>query len=299
MAAREPRVTVGMPAYNAEPWIGRAIESLLRQTLTDFELIISDNASSDSTRAISHRFARRDRRIRVIENARNRGLASNYNRVFQEARAPYFKWASSNDACHPRLLERCLEALEQRPEAALAYPGTILCYSDPPREEPCPDELDLDCPCPVERFKRFLERVHLNNLMNGLFRTNALRGTALIQPYLASDVVLMAEVLLRGPFVAVPEHLFYRSMNTETATMLKSRQALMDQWNPGGDGMLFQPWHGQWGYLRAIMLAPVSHGEKLELFRYVLRGIVKARHRLWRDAVFSTRELVTGRRANG
>jgi glycosyltransferase involved in cell wall biosynthesis len=92
-----PTVTVGMPAYNAAPWIGASIESILGQSFRDFELVISDNASTDATFAICQRYASADARVRVIANPHNIGANRNYVAVLRASRGRYFKWASSND----------------------------------------------------------------------------------------------------------------------------------------------------------------------------------------------------------
>ncbi len=107
-----PRISIGMPCYNSERWISPAIESLLGQTFEDFELIVSDNASSDGTWDIVQRYAASDDRIRPYRNPENLGASANFNRVFELARGPYFKWASSNDWCAPGLLDACHDALD-------------------------------------------------------------------------------------------------------------------------------------------------------------------------------------------
>ena len=76
------KVSLGLPVYNGERFVGQAIQSVLDQTFTDFELIISDNASTDSTPDICEDFARKDPRIRYIPQEINIGAKANFNRVF-------------------------------------------------------------------------------------------------------------------------------------------------------------------------------------------------------------------------
>ena len=90
-----------MPVYNGARYLASAIESILGQTFTDFELIISDNASTDDTPIICLRYAALDERIRYVRNDRNMGASWNYNRVYALARAPYFKQAAHDDLCAP------------------------------------------------------------------------------------------------------------------------------------------------------------------------------------------------------
>lgn len=92
-----PQVSIGMPVYNGEPFIREALDSLLAQTFTDFELIISDNASTDGTEAICRDYAAKDKRIRYVRQAENRGAAANFQFVLDEAVGEYFMWAAADD----------------------------------------------------------------------------------------------------------------------------------------------------------------------------------------------------------
>lgn len=106
-----PRVSVGMPIYNGERFLKAAIESILAQTLTDFELIISDNGSTDQTQEICQAYATKDQRIRYYRSAQNFGASWNHNRVFELSTSEYFKWAACDDICKPEYLEQCVEIL--------------------------------------------------------------------------------------------------------------------------------------------------------------------------------------------
>ena len=98
-----PRVSVGIPVFNGERFLAETIESILAQTFKDFEIVISDNASTDRTEEICRSYAARDPRIRYNRNDTNRGAAWNHNRVFELARGEYFKWQSHDDFCAPRV----------------------------------------------------------------------------------------------------------------------------------------------------------------------------------------------------
>ncbi len=117
-----PRVTVGLPVYNGEKFLGEAIESVLDQTFEDFELVISDNASTDATEEICRDYAARDRRVRYARAPQNRGAAWNFNRAFELAGGEYFKWLAHDDVIGPRYLARTVEALDH--DASL-----VLCHS--------------------------------------------------------------------------------------------------------------------------------------------------------------------------
>src|SRR3954447_19823090 len=111
-----PLLTVGMPVYNAEQFLAKALDSFLDQTFKDFELLISDNASTDRTEEICRKYAARDRRIRYFRNAKNMGAGWNLRHVYSLAKqATYYKTAAHDDFLEPTFLEECIAALEADP----------------------------------------------------------------------------------------------------------------------------------------------------------------------------------------
>lgn len=125
MIRKTPRISIGMPVYNGEKYLVEAIQTLLDQTYEDFEFLISDNASTDSTEAICRDFATKDKRIRYIRNPVNLGAAANHNRLIQQARGEFFKLASDDDKHSPEFLKRCISALDSDPAAVLCYSRSI------------------------------------------------------------------------------------------------------------------------------------------------------------------------------
>ena len=122
-----PTVSVGLPVYNGENFIANALDSLLAQTWSDFEIIISDNASSDATGAVCRQFAAQDPRIRYVRQHSNRGGAFNHAHVVEQARGRYFKWQAHDDLCHPEMLACCVAAHEASPvPLSLVYPRVEL-----------------------------------------------------------------------------------------------------------------------------------------------------------------------------
>ena len=122
--ARAPKVTIGMPVYNGARHLAQALDSLLKQTFTDFELLIADNASTDRTGDICTDYAKLDPRIRYVRHATNRGAVYNWNFVVEQARGQYFKWASGNDYCAPTMLEQCVRTLDDEPLVVVVYGRT-------------------------------------------------------------------------------------------------------------------------------------------------------------------------------
>ncbi len=120
MSNLTPKVSVGMPVYNGAETLPAALDSLLAQTYTDFEVLINDNASTDATEAICRAYAARDSRIRYERNSANLGAAGNFNRVFERARGAYFKWFACDDLLAPDYLAECVAALEHLQASASA-----------------------------------------------------------------------------------------------------------------------------------------------------------------------------------
>lgn len=92
-----PRISIGVPVYNGERHLEDCLNALVNQTFTDFEIIISDNCSTDSTETICREFERRDPRIRYFRQAENKGALANFVFVLGEARAEFFMWAAHDD----------------------------------------------------------------------------------------------------------------------------------------------------------------------------------------------------------
>jgi glycosyltransferase involved in cell wall biosynthesis len=111
--AELPSLTIGLPVYNGERYLAQALDALLAQTYQDFELIISDNASTDRTADICQEFVARDARVKYVRQRVNIGAGPNHNAVLTLARGRFFKWAAHDDVYAPTLLERCIEVLER------------------------------------------------------------------------------------------------------------------------------------------------------------------------------------------
>lgn len=214
--SRPPRVSIGMPLYNAERYLDQAFVSLLEQDYTDFEIVVCDNASTDRTWEICQRYAAADPRVRLHRNEVNQGAAYNYNRVVELARGELFRWAAYDDWCAPQLLGRCVAALDAGgPQVVLAYPQTQLIDEHGTVIGPHPDRMDLRDLRSWRRVAKVANRFTLCNPVFGVVRTEVLRRTGLIRPWPSSDVTLLAELAALGQFHEVPAPLFHRRIHPE------------------------------------------------------------------------------------
>jgi glycosyltransferase involved in cell wall biosynthesis len=226
-----PRVSIGLPVYNGEKYIQHALDSLLQQDYEDFELIISDNASTDLSPEICKRYAAMDKRIRYYQNESNIGAKWNYRRVFELAKGKYFKWAACDDECYPSMVRRCAETLDETPASVvLVYPkGEII--DEYGRVVGTPeDHVNSNAAKPHRRLTRVLFRVALAHSFYGLIRSEALRKT---RGYvnIAADWVILAELAMLGEIWEIPEVLFRLRRHPECAMELHKTRRAMEEWH--------------------------------------------------------------------
>lgn len=280
--SKAPLVSVGLPVYNGDDYVGEAIASILGQTFQDFELLIQDNASTDRTEAICREFARQDPRVSYVRNPQNVGAIPNFNLVFERARGRYFKWAAHDDTCAPTFLERCVAVLEAEPDVVLASGQTQLINDDgsPLTRDPVHGYFVTRHGAPVgvvdpehraeggaaaKRFWDILVRTMRTFEIFGLIRTDVLRRTGLHANYYGSDKVLLAEISLHGRFHLLPEVLLYRRCHpSQSSLMTTSRKRA---WIGGGSRR--QNWLALRvrkvipGYVHVVSQAPIRLHEKL------------------------------------
>ncbi len=208
-----PAVSIGLPVYNGERYLGAALDALLGQGYADFELIISDNASADRTAEICRDYAAQDPRIRYFRNEYNIGINPNFNRPLQLARAPLFRWAAHDDLVDREFLGACVEMLRTAPDAVLAQSHVRIIDTDG-RELGTYDGglIGTESADLAERFAALILSRHLCTDLFGVVRTDALRRIRGIGNYYGSDRAALAALGLLGRFVHVPRLLF---MNRE------------------------------------------------------------------------------------
>ena len=272
----QSRLSIGLPVHNGENHLAESIESLLAQTFEDFELILSDNASTDSTPDICQDFAHRDKRIRYFRQRFNIGASRNFNWVVHRARAPFFKWAAHDDIYEPTFFERCMDVLQHEPKVILAHSmvdlidtsGAKLCFDSAAhryidfagRALPESEPLNIgESDHPVKRFDEVLQRVNWCFAIFGIIRSHILRQTSLQESYFGCDKVLLAQLALLGPFRQVRETLFHYRFHSRTSRLLswRERQRFVDP----NVSVLIPAFHTFKGYLQAprVTASPPLH----------------------------------------
>lgn len=211
-------VTVGLPVYNGANYLQSAVESILAQEFGDFELFISDNASTDATEEICRSYASRDKRIRYVRQDRNLGAAGNHNFLVTQSESRYFKWAAHDDVLAPEFLSVTADILDRRPEIVLASPASALIGEagellpfHPERGgmidsagvcwPPLPERNDgLTSGDPAARFEAVMNKMVMCVEIYGLMRRSALLRTSLQGPFGGADKVVLAQMAMVGPF---------------------------------------------------------------------------------------------------
>ncbi len=114
-------ISIVLPTYNGEKYLACSIESILQQTYGDFELIIVDDCSQDSTLEIMQKYASQDHRIKIIHNNINKKLPASLNIGFAQAKGEYLTWTSDDNIFHATALEKLISALEMNKEIGVVY----------------------------------------------------------------------------------------------------------------------------------------------------------------------------------
>lgn len=279
MEDNQPRVSIGMPVYNGDRFLEEALDSLLAQTFTDFELIVSDNSSIDRTQEICQAYAAKDKRIRYYRNKQNLGGAYNQNRVVELSCGEYFKWAHHDDVCAPDLLQQCVEVLDRHPGVVVCYSQTVTINEHGEQIKKSSDALNLRSPKPHERFGQYHHLVRYGNKchpIHGMMRTDILKKTALVQSYPSSDLVLLGELLLHGEFYEIPEYLFFK--RDHPGTSVRSHRTYRERiawYDPAKKGRLqLTKWKWFFAYLAAIERVQISWSEKVRCYIQMAKWVL-------------------------
>jgi glycosyltransferase involved in cell wall biosynthesis len=268
-------VTIGMPVWNGEKFLREAIESILAQTYGDFELVISDNASTDCTEEICQAYVKRDARTRYVRQERNIGATLNHKEVFLRSSGKYFKFAAHDDVLAPEFIEECVRVLDDDETLVLCSPATVLINEDgspvrySPKENGMVDSygniwpvvpeknLMLMSTDPADRFAAVLLNMVMSVEIFGLIRRSALERSGLQPSCGSGDRVLLAELGLLGRYHLLDRSLFYRRCHPGQFTASSSGR-FREMWASGKQRSVFS---GQLKLLMEYMRVGLTAGE--------------------------------------
>jgi glycosyltransferase involved in cell wall biosynthesis len=301
---KAPRLTIGLPVYNGERYLAQSIDALLGQTFKDFEMIISDNASTDATPDICRDYEKSDTRVRYVRQPCNIGAAPNHNFLVREARGELFKWAGADDLFARDLLERCVAELDEHQDAVLAHSWTGAIDSVNNVTQTLEYPLSTDSPSAPERFRSMLFGTGQDDSgliraddMYAVIRTQVLRRIAPQGSFYHSDRVLMTEVALNGRFLQVPEWLYFRRDHSDrpqhATPTVRGWCANLD---PRRANKFLHPTprlfaEFLWGYAAAINRSPLSTADRGKCYSLLARWITEralpVTRQIFGDGVFA------------
>jgi glycosyltransferase involved in cell wall biosynthesis len=280
-------VSIGLPVYNGGDYLAQTIESLLAQTWTDYELIISDNGSTDATPEIIRRYAESDRRIRTYRFDRNRGAWRNLTKVFEEGRGQYFVFVSHDDLYETNFLSTAIQALSQDPHALGCYARTEVIDAEGKQIKIIENDERFGSPLSSERVAAavfFAPAV----IAFGFYKRAVLERTSLFEPYAGSDRTFAIELALMGRLLGLDGALFkYRRHDAQSyGSKYPTRRDRIAWWDPSKANVRTYPtWRLVSEFSSRVWDAELSLTERIKCFWPVGRWALRRRRDLFRELI--------------
>ena len=212
--SNSPKICFGMVLYNSDKYLPAALNSILKQTYGDFQIVAADDCSTDNTEEIMRHYASIDRRITYIKNEKRLGMIMNKRKVFYEAArrgADYFAWAADHDLWHTEWLQAHVNVLNEYPEVVMAYPLTIAIGPGDERLPINPSRFETVGMSKMERVRTACTKmVGAGNMIYGLFRASALRKCGVFPRCSMPDRLLLLEMSVYGTFKQIERELWSR-----------------------------------------------------------------------------------------
>ena len=286
-----PLLSVGIPVYNSEDCIGKAIESIQAQTYGNVEMVISDNCSTDRTREICLAYAAKDERIRYHRNDTDIGKEPNFLRVLQLARGDFFMWNCADDVRPPGSLEGLMVAMLRSPEAVMALGPVVAEAISSTRV--MGKYMNLMKKNPSKRVREFVKGVEHNAIQYGLYKTKVLERayatTDFMTNHYGHDYHLCLQMCLLGPVEYSPTPMIvYREkgMHPTLDPMGQGRPVTLWTLLTGGKAIL-KAWitllHGCYYLLRPREVTFYNRVRSIRAFASAF--VARYRGRLLRDAI--------------
>lgn len=216
-----PNISIGVPVYNGERFLHQRLDSILKQSFKNFELIISDNASTDSTQKICKEFLHKDSRIRYFRQEKNIGIVNNFNFLLENAKCPYFVWAAVDDKWDDTFIEKNVKILDSNPNV-VASTGIVEFFGGKYQNSASQSSVkklknlvrSIDIKSkryehvhPIsgtyEYKAQFYLRFNQASFVYGVFRTEDLRKKLIHGPIYAWDLVVLLNILRCVDFFVV------------------------------------------------------------------------------------------------
>ncbi len=291
----EPKVVIGLPVFNGQKYVRTAIESHLAQSFDDFELVISDNGSTDTTPQICAEYASKDKRIKYLRSNENRGILWNHRRVFEAIRNPnqYFRWAGADDVMEPTLLQGMVAVLDTRPEVEGVVPDTKNIDDQGEIIGSMARSLDLQSPDVFERAHDVLMANYQHVIAYGLLRASTLQRMRTGPDYVGWDPIFLWELALRGQLVHLNGPLLLRRFHAGSISRVKTVKEMRKWVEPNAKaGMSFPHWTWAYERMMALMSCPMTVRDRLRIGAFLMRATLWERRSLARDVTQAARRTL-------
>ncbi len=220
---KTPKISIGLPVYNGEKFIEKKLKSILDQTFKDFELIISNNSSTDNTARICKKYTLLDKRIKLFTQKINIGAVENFNFVIDKANGEYFLWSAVDDLLLPTFLEKNLKVLETNPNVVCSVSKMKLYGEKTTSLETKSDDsifqktikkIQRDMgymdtfPASGEyekRVKKYIKKLNHNQIFYGVFRTAQIRKSQVRDFFFMVEGCTILNILKFGELFVVDE----------------------------------------------------------------------------------------------
>ena len=210
------RLFIGMPVYNGARFIREALDSLVSQSHQDWTMLISDNASEDETPDICKEYCKKDERIRYVRQERNIGPVANFKYLLDQADAPFFMWAASDDTWHPDFIASCMQLLEKEGTIGFAFSNLAVIDSQGRMIRDIPSFEKFSGKPSFRIICRYLLDPEINGkacLIYGIFRTEICRHAWVAVPDMGawgSDYQFVLAAISRGGVLIEKKVLFFK-----------------------------------------------------------------------------------------
>jgi glycosyltransferase involved in cell wall biosynthesis len=223
MSNPEPLLSIGLPVRNAGGKVAGTVRSILAQTETDIELVISDNGSTDDTEEVCRELARADSRVAYHRQPQNIGLLNNFIFVMHEAHGRYFRWIGHDDRLEPEFASRSLAEFAADPRLVLVTTAISYTAEDGTVSTEPYESTVLRSDDPAVRFAELMRMLNASHLMIDPMYGTMRRDVAVALPrrnMLHEDEIFAGKLALAGPWAHVPEVLAHRHWNDDSVSRL-------------------------------------------------------------------------------
>ncbi|MEM8706534.1 MAG: glycosyltransferase family 2 protein [Actinomycetota bacterium] len=274
------RVSIGVPVYNGENYIEEALTSLLAQTFTDFEVVVTDNASTDRTVEIVERFAAEDDRVKLHRSDKNIGAAPNFNRCLELSTSEWFRWHAHDDTCEPDYLESVMALIDADSALVGAHSGMDFIDENSEWTKSYDIEISYGDTDPLERLRSVVLDWHLCGHIFGVFRRDLLIKHGGLGGYGHSDGVLLERVVLEGPVGTADGILWHNRRHAEQSMArfgafgagTADYQAYVEWFDESRRGKLgFPHWRMVREHWTSVLTASIPVGQRLKASKVMVR----------------------------